>query len=146
MAAMRVSKNDMIWSPGVTSRIVSLERITITVGVALRRPEISALNFVAKGLVLIDPPIAHVKYFTQGTSVLLSKDRFRGTEGSELAAGYMPGKIPPPRPRPHTADELPACKSAPAREFSRLSVLLGARGFPDSRRIFGLSFLVRAKH
>lgn len=36
-----------------------VEWIPCTVGVALRRPEIAALHFVAVGLILIDPPVAH---------------------------------------------------------------------------------------
>lgn len=36
-----------------------VEGISIAVGVALWCPEISALKFVAEGLILIDPPIAH---------------------------------------------------------------------------------------
>src|ERR1700687_2919836 len=45
-----------------------VERIAVTVLVALRRPQIAAVDFLAKGLVLVDPPIAHAPSCLYGLS------------------------------------------------------------------------------
>ena len=50
---------DQIARGDFTHRLV--KGIPCTVGVALGRPEITALNFVAVGLILIDPPVAHIR-------------------------------------------------------------------------------------
>ena len=36
-----------------------VERIPCAICIALRRPEVTALNLMAVGLVLVDPPVAH---------------------------------------------------------------------------------------
>ena len=57
-AAMRVSRKEKMMSPGETSHGL-VEGIAGFVSIALGRPEVAAGDFVAVGLVLVDPPVAH---------------------------------------------------------------------------------------